>query len=314
MTRLFDGTRALARDSIASGDNLTHLDEVVAELRRSREATHNIRRGGRPRKMPSRAVLGAVTEQVLMALFPTHYGSLDLMHDGIDKFVSGILGHALPGLTQQVRLDLALKADEPELDRVAIAEESDRIVADFAAQLPKIRAVLVSDLVASFESDPDATSIPEILLGYPGLTATAYHRLAHTLFQLGAALSARLIGSIAHSKTSIDLHPGAEIGPNFSIQTGTGVVVGASAIIGSRVRLHQAVTLGAPDSRSEEGAIADRNVPRHPILEDDVVIHAGATILGRITIGKGSVIGGNVWLTHDVAPGSRISQAPLRRE
>jgi len=172
--------------------------------------------------------------------------------------------------------------------------------------------VLVSDLHAAYESDPAATAYPEILLGYPGMIALVYHRLAHALFRLGATLSARLISSIAHSKTAIDLHPGAEIGPRFFIDHGTGVVVGETAVIGERVRLYQAVTLGARSFPVDENGIVVKGTPRHPIVEDDVVIYAGATLLGRITIGRGSVIGGNVWLTQSVLAGSNISQATLK--
>ncbi len=288
-------------------ESATKLDKIVAELRRSRETTHNIRRDGRPRKMPSRTILSSITEQVLMVLFPTHYASLDTLEDGIDSFVSGVLAHTLRGLTQQVRLDIGLQSDDPELDRVVIADVAEQIVADFAAELPAVRALLAQDLMGALKDDPDAVGAAEMLLASPGMAATAHHRLAHVLFHSGARFCARLIASTAHSKTAIDIHPNAEIGPEFVIQHGTGVVVGSTAIIGARVRLHQGVTLGAisPVDKSPFTGIR-----RHPLIEDDVVICSGATLLGDITVGKGSVIGGNVWLTQSVPPASRINPGP----
>jgi serine O-acetyltransferase len=152
----------------------------------------------------------------------------------------------------------------------------------------------------------------EAFVCYPGITAIAHHRLAHVLYNLGAPLVARMISEIAHSTTGIDIHPGAQIGESFFIDHGTGVVIG-EAIIGHR-RLYQAVTLGAKRFVVDEHGALIKNHARHPIVEDDVVIYAGATILGRITIGRGSSIGGNVWLTQSVPPGSNVSQAEVRSE
>ncbi|HEX8056979.1 MAG TPA: serine acetyltransferase, partial [Novosphingobium sp.] len=140
------------------------------------------------------------------------------------------------------------------------------------------------------------------------VTAVIHHRIAHELYLLGAPLVARIIAEIAHSRTGIDIHPGARIGESFFIDHGTGVVIGQTAIIGDRVRIYQAVTLGARSFRTDEQGKLVKDDPRHPIVEDDVTIYSGATILGRITIGKGSVIGGNVWLTRSVPPGSRVRQ------
>jgi serine O-acetyltransferase len=187
-----------------------------------------------------------------------------------------------------------------------------QITRHFASQLPSIRALLVSDLQAAYQGDPAATSIAEILLCYPGTVAVIYYRLAHALYLQGAQLVARLISDIAHSDTGIDIHPGARIGGSFFIDHGTGVVIGQTAVIGQHVRLYQAVTLGARRFPADETGTLIKGNARHPIVEDDVVIYAGATILGRITIGRGSTIGGNVWLTHDVAPGSNVSQADAR--
>jgi serine O-acetyltransferase len=146
------------------------------------------------------------------------------------------------------------------------------------------------------------------------LTAVVHHRLAHALHELGVPLVARIISEIAHSATGIDIHPGAHIGNSFFIDHGTGVVIGETAILGKHVRLYQAVTLGAKRFTEDENGVLVKGYPRHPIVEDNVVIYAGATLLGRITIGAGSVIGGNVWLTHSLPPGSHITQAQAHAE
>ena len=197
---------------------------------------------------------------------------------------------------------------DPESDRAA------SVVSAFAKQLPKVRALLDTDIRAAFDGDPAALSIDEVLICYPGVTAIIHQRLAHILYKLGAPLLARMITEIAHSATGIDIHPGAEIGERFFIDHGTGVVIGETTIIGRNVRLYQAVTLGAKRFPTDEHGALVKGGARHPVVEDDVVVYAGATILGRVTIGRGSSIGGNVWLTRSVPPGSTISQAQVRSE
>ena len=148
-----------------------------------------------------------------------------------------------------------------------------------------------------------------MLLCYPGVLAMIHHRLAHRLYGLGLPLLARITAELAHSQTGIDIHPGAKIGKGFFIDHGTGVVIGETAVIGERVRLYQAVTLGAKRFPQGEDGLLKKGLARHPIVEDDVVIYAGATVLGRVTIGKGATIGGNVWITHDVPAGGNVTQA-----
>lgn len=179
----------------------------------------------------------------------------------------------------------------------------------FGAQLPRVREALDLDVVAAYQGDPAALSVDEVLLCYPGVIAMIHHRLANVLYRLGAPMLARIVAEIAHADTGIDIHPGATIGRSFFIDHGTGVVIGETAIIGDRVRLYQMVTLGAKRFPPGENGELKKGLPRHPIIEDDVVIYAGATILGRITLGKGSTIGGNVWLTRSVPPGSNVTQA-----
>ena len=286
-----------------------NLTQVVADLRKSREWTHNVRHRGHVREMPSREKIGTVVAGLCAALFPTHYGRADLNDESIDYYVGHTLNSTLTLLSEQIRRGLLFVADTASEHDPELRQHAHDITRDFAAQLPAIRALLVSDLQSAYQGDPAATSVSEILLCYPGMTAIIYHRLAHALYQLGALVLARLVSDIAHSETGIDIHPGAHIGPAFFIDHGTGVVIGETTVIGERVRLYQAVTLGAKRFPTDDAGHLVKGLPRHPIVEDDVVIYAGATVLGRITIGRGSTIGGNVWLTHDVPPGSNVSQA-----
>ena len=189
-----------------------------------------------------------------------------------------------------------------------------RLIQDFALALPGLRVLLDTDVLAAYHGDPAARSVDEVLLCYPGILAVIHHRLAHHLYRAGLPLLARISSEIAHSATGIDIHPGAQIGRSFFIDHGTGVVIGETAIIGERVRIYQAVTLGAKRFPADEDGQLQKGHPRHPIVEDDVVIYAGATILGRITIGKGSTIGGNVWLTRSVPAGCNLTQANLQHD
>jgi serine O-acetyltransferase len=187
-------------------------------------------------------------------------------------------------------------------------------VKEFTAVLPRVRALLDTDVRAAFNGDPSARSIDEIVFSFPGIAAIIRHRLAHQLYRHGVTMIARIIAEHAHSETGIDIHPGAEIGEGFFIDHGTGVVIGETAIIGRNVRLYQAVTLGAKRFEADGDGALRKNYPRHPIVEDDVVIYAGATILGRVTVGRGSSIGGNVWLTQSVPRNSNVTQAKPRNE
>lgn len=302
------------------GDTQTWgLEAVVADLRRSREDTHKIRHRGGVREIPSREAIAAVLEGLSAALFPTHYGQTDLSDESIDYFVGNTLNATLNALVGQVRRALLFVSRQSDVIHGKERDTEDRLHAQavditrqFAAQLTDIRDLLVSDLQAAYQGDPAATSMSEILLCYPGMTAIIYHRFAHALYRLGAPFLARLISRIAHSSTGIDIHPGAQIGSHFFIDHGTGVVIGETAIIGNHVRLYQAVTLGAKRFPADENGALIKGNARHPIVEDDVVVYAGATILGRIVIGQGSTIGGNVWLTQSVPPGSNVTQAQSR--
>ena len=284
------------------------------ELRTLRLASLESRnRHDRPPRLPSRRIMASVAEGLSAAMFPNRLGSSELADEGIDHYVGHILNMTLRELMVRIQNELhynsglEMLSDEDRAQSIAITQS-------FAKRLPQIRSLLESDIKAAYEGDPAARNVDEVLVCYPGIMAIMHYRLAHVLHGLGVPLIARMISEIAHSVTGIEIHPGAQIGGSFFIDHGTGVVIGETAIIGQNVRLYQAVTLGAKRFPVDEnGALVKGNL-RHPIVEDDVVIYAGATILGRITIGRGSTIGGNVWLTRSVPPGSNISQAQMRQE
>ncbi|HVL00347.1 MAG TPA: serine O-acetyltransferase EpsC [Dongiaceae bacterium] len=287
------------------------LDSLVGELRQTRERWRKARQRdpeAHGREFPSQSTLGDIARYLSAVLFPMRLGPSDLRPETEDFFIGHTLDKALTLLLDQARLELrfATNGSEAGLD---IEQKAMDIVKRFAAGLPGIRSVLDSDVEAAYRGDPAARSMDEVLLCYPGIRAMIHHRLAHSLFQLGLPLLARIIAEIAHSDTGIDIHPGAQIGGSFFIDHGTGVVIGETSVIGERVRIYQAVTLGAKRFELDDQGDLKKGGARHPIVEDDVVIYAGATILGRITIGRGSSIGGNVWLTYSVPPGSQITQA-----
>ena len=237
-----------------------------------------------------------------------------LTTSSIDYFVGNTLEITLAKLLEQAERELIFISEHNGESTQGVKSEAISKVREFSHTLPRIRQTLDTDLQAAFDGDPAARSVDEVLVCYPGIAAIICYRLAHELFLLELPLIARMISELAHSDTGIDIHPGATIGNSFFIDHGTGVVIGETAIIGERVRVYQAVTLGAKRFPTDENGALVKGNPRHPIVEDDVVIYAGATILGRITIGKGSTIGGNVWLTRSVPPDSNITQAQAKQE
>ena len=257
---------------------------------------------------PSSQALRRLMKEVCAALFPLRLGPPELTTANEDAYVGGMLETTLDQLGAQVVLELRLSRGVGD-DR-AIALDADRVTAGFAASLPEIRRRLDRDVEAGYRRDPAARSVDEILLCYPSLLAVIHHRIAHRLHVLGAPIVARTIAGIAHEQTGIDIHPGARIGAGIFIDHGTGLVIGETAIVGERVHLHQGVTLGG-DARDPGARDPGTSPPRrHPIIGDDVVIFAGAAVIGAVTVGARSLIEGNVWLRHDVPDDSLVS-APL---
>ncbi|MBV8379352.1 MAG: serine acetyltransferase [Paucibacter sp.] len=293
------------------------IEQVVSELRLARREWRERHRQHEPRgrELPSAEVLDGLVHGLRGALFPLRLGPPDLRAETEDYFVGHTLDAALQALHGQILLELHYATRGPrgaEAD-ARLATQARSITSAFALALPGIRRLLDQDVLAAFEGDPAARSVDEVLLCYPGIEAMIHHRLAHQLHGLGVPLIARVIAELAHTRTGIDIHPGARIGAGLFIDHGTGVVVGETAVIGRRVRIYQAVTLGARSFPTDEHGQIRKGAPRHPVVEDEVVIYAGATILGRITLGRGSTIGGNVWLTHSVPAGSHVTQADSER-
>ncbi len=297
---------------MTSADHPWNIDEVAHGLRTARLGwraahRHNVELG--VAGFPSRARIEAIVDELSAALFPQRLGTLDGVEDE-DDYVAAMLDHALSELLEQVALELNYWSDGQ--DQGFRREDAETVLRHFAAALPEIRKLIDSDIEAAYLADPAARSIDEVLICYPSAIAVIHYRLANQLHNLGAPLVARIISSIANARTGIDIHPGATIGPGLFIDHGNGVVIGETAIVGARVRLYQAVTLGARRLPAQEAGSVRKRYARHPIVEDDVTIYAGATILGRVTIGEGSSIGGNVWLTESVPPQSIVTQAEPR--
>ena len=195
-----------------------------------------------------------------------------------------------------------------DCDEHTLSQKADQLALDFIGQLPEIKRLLYTDVQAMFDNDPAARNYGEVIFCYPVVNTMVHYRVAHALHLMQVPVIPRIITEQAHSKTGIDIHPGATIGEYFAIDHGTGVVIGETCIIGSHVTLYQGVTLGAKSFKYDANGNM-LNVPRHPIIEDYVTIYSNASILGRITIGHHSIIGGNIWVTHDVPPYSRIQQS-----
>lgn len=284
---------------------LKRIQENVAQLSAAGDARYRYIPLHR-RPTPSVERVREVMHLLRAVLFP---GFFDEVHEhsleSLPYYVGVYLERIYDLLQEQIYHSLGFEATEGE--GVSRARASDLTIA-FIDRIAHIKYLLSTDVKAILDGDPAAKSESEIIFCYPAISALLHQRVAHELFRLEIPVLPRMMTEMAHSLTGIDIHPGAEIGAYFSIDHGTGVVVGQTAIIGNHVRLYQGVTLGAKSfTLDEEGLPMD--VPRHPIIEDDVTIYSNASVLGRITIGRGSIIGGNIWLTHSVPPGSKIVQS-----
>lgn len=294
-----------------------HLDNIVNELCDSASYEIVYHHPGRDISMPSTDSLSEFVEACRAVLFPGYFGNSELNVDTMRYYIGANIDKINTILVEQVKRGFCFECGEGENwtdDSCANCDVKSRDIAQkFILCLPELRRVLSTDVEAAYEGDPAAKSYGEAIFCYPSITVLTNQRIAHELLKLGAPLIPRIISEMAHSKTGIDIHPGATIGEKFFIDHGTGVVIGETCEIGKNVRLYQGVTLGAKSFPLDENGNPIKGIPRHPVVEDDVIVYSGATVLGRITIGKGAVIGGNVWVTYDVPAGSRILQSkPIR--
>jgi serine O-acetyltransferase len=264
--------------------------------------------------LPSAESVARLVQTFRAVLFPGYFGATrSLSEEALRFHVGASLDRLATRLSEQVRRGFCFTCREKQPGDCVECERRARDVADeFIAGLPAIRRLLATDVQAAYVGDPAATSPAETILCYPGVFAVMCQRVAHRLSRLGVPLLPRMITEHAHAGTGIDIHPGAEIGEAFFIDHGTGVVIGETSVIGRQVRLYQGVTLGARSFPLDAEGRPVKGLPRHPIVEDGVIIYSGATVLGRVTIGAGSIVGGNVWLTRSVPPGSRVGQRPAR--
>ena len=260
-------------------------------------------------RMPSINALAQIVNLAREIVFPGYFDDTAMNSNSIGYYIGVNTEKLYALLADQIMAGLCFEcaASEP-MDDTEVHKISHQLAAEFVAQLPEIRRVLATDVEAAFLGDPAAKSRGEVIFCYPAIRAISNYRIANALVNIGVPLIPRIISEMAHSETGIDIHPKAVIGEYFSIDHGTGVVIGATSIIGRNVKLFQGVTLGAKSFPLDDDGNPIKGVPRHPIIEDNVVIYAQATILGRITVGANSVIGGNVWVTNSVTPNSKLVQ------
>jgi serine O-acetyltransferase len=282
---------------------------TVAELCRPESYRPVYHRHSDDIPMPSTEVLADIVEKLRSVLFPGYFGFSELNPETMPYYIGSVLDQVARQLTDQIKRGYCFVCTREELNRCVDCEAKSRDLAlKFIERLSSIRGLLATDVQAAYDGDPAAKSPGETIFCYPSIKALTNYRIAHELHRLGVDIIPRIIAEMAHSATGIDIHPGAQIGERFFIDHGTGTVIGETAIIGNNVRLYQGVTLGAKSFPTDEKKRLVKGLARHPIVEDDVIIYSGATILGRVTIGKGAVIGGNVWVTHDIPSGARVLQ------
>jgi serine O-acetyltransferase len=275
--------------------------------------------------MPSTAALEEIVNLCRSVLFPGYFGDATINKKNLSSYIGKNIELLFQLLSLQILSGLCFDrskvsnaaADCVETDKKTeqqvFEDRAESIATDFIAELPNMRSILATDVEASYNGDPAAQSLDEVIYCYPGIRAISSYRIAHKLLELGVPMIPRMITEMAHSETGIDIHPEASVGAYFAIDHGTGVVVGATTIIGNNVKLYQGVTLGAKSFPLDEMGHPIKGIPRHPILKDNVIVYSNATILGRITIGENATVGGNIWVTEDVAPNARILQSKAKK-
>jgi serine O-acetyltransferase len=282
------------------------LPPVVARLEQSIRGGFNVESAD-GLDLAGRNSIYAVLDGLLALLFPGAYAGDKVTKENLSFFLQDQFRHVAFHLSELIRNVFEYRCPHDHCDNCTCQDRAERALRELIRQLPDMRAVLLEDIQAAYEGDPAAQSPDEIVLSYPCIEAIATHRIAHLLYTLGVPLIPRIMSERAHSRTGIDIHPGATIGPRFFIDHGTGVVIGETSIIGRNVKLYQGVTLGALSFPLDGKGNPIKGIKRHPNVGDDVVIYANATILGgKTTIGKGAVVGGNTWITSSVPAGAKV--------
>lgn len=286
------------------------IAETVSALSRP-ENLHSVchmRWQGEP--LPSQRAVTEIVDLCRSLIFPGFFGEGDVSRYNVEHHTGIRCERLYAVLVNQIMAGLCYSDDSPGLSNMdSVQKEAEAKAELFIANLPELRRLLTTDVKATYLGDPAAESTDEVIYCYPAIRAISNYRIAHELVKLGVPIIPRMISEQAHRETGIDIHPAATIGESFTIDHGTGVVVGATAIIGNNVKLYQGVTLGAKSFDTDENNNPIKGIPRHPIIGDNVVIYSNTSILGRIKVGANAVIGGNIWVTEDVAEGEKLVQA-----
>jgi len=286
-----------------------HILQTIDELSSPESYNRVYHKPNHGMPMPSTEALKEIVALLRKIIFPGYFG-VDSLNEEIIQHHTGVnIEKLYEVLSEQIKRGLCFDCKTPAPTKSHCAQckiKAQRIATAFIQELPEIRRILATDVQAAYNGDPAAHSIGEIIFCYPTVKVLLNYRVAHALVKLNVPLLPRIISELAHSETGIDIHPEAQIGEYFCIDHGTGVVIGATSIIGNHVQIYQGVTLGAKNFPLDENGNPIKGVARHPIVKDHVIIYANATILGRITIGEHAVIGGNMWITDDVAEGATV--------
>lgn len=295
--------------------NFTHiLTQTVDELSESEsyKGLFHQHKDGEP--LPSARILCDIIELARSILFPGYYGNSTVNSRTVNYHIGVNIEKLFDLLSEQILAGLCFGSDDNTAGCAdQQREKASNLAAKFISKLPNLRKMLAADVEAAYNGDPAAESFGEVIFCYPAIKAISNYRIAHELLLLGVPLIPRIITEMAHSETGIDIHPAAKIGSHFTIDHGTGVVIGATSIIGNNVKLYQGVTLGAKSFPLDNEGKPIKGIPRHPILEDNVIVYSNATILGRIIIGHDATVGGNIWVTEDVSPEARIVQTKAKK-
>lgn len=296
----------MAKWNRSQGSSVKKVIETLCSTESYRKVSH---RSDYDVPVPSPTVLEDMVRTIRAILFPDYFGPPGLRPELMNDYVERSLNRVLEQLKEQINRGLCFNSESNWVQYKECREIANELALKLLSGLPRIRHLLSTDVDAAYKGDPAAKSPAETIICYPSVRALTNYRIAHDIYRLGVPVIPRIITEMAHSETGIDIHPGAEIGEHFFMDHGTGIVIGETCVIGQNVKIYQGVTLGAKNFPLDENGNPIKGIPRHPMVEDNVIIYSGATILGRIRIGRDSVIGGNVWLTRDVGPGSRIVQA-----
>lgn len=289
-----------------SDETLKKAIEALSCKENIKDVCH-LRQHGEP--LPSQQSVARIVELCRGLIFPGFFGDSDVNQNNVTHYVGIRCEQLREVLIEQITAGLCFNTKNQEINLNSIITSAQEKADKFISNLTELRRLLFTDVKATYFGDPAATSTDEVIYCYPAIRAISNYRIAHELVKLEVPIIPRMISEQAHSETGIDIHPGATIGEGFTIDHGTGIVVGATAIIGNNVKLYQGVTLGAKSFDTDSDGNPIKGIPRHPIIGDNVVIYSNASILGRITIGANAVIGGNIWVTEDVAEGEKLVQA-----